>query len=101
WDATITQNDQIIRFSSNSTHALHNPAELIESSRHHDRRSTSFSLGVDGWMLGPNRQLLFWVPLGLRQPFYTPRTVLVIPRGNTELYLSRMAHGQHWRNCRD
>ncbi|KAG2093909.1 uncharacterized protein F5147DRAFT_585230, partial [Suillus discolor] len=54
----------------------------------------------DGWMIGPDRQLLFWVPPGLREPFYTPRTALVLPKGNVELDLSRMAHGERWSDCR-
>ncbi|KAG1791489.1 uncharacterized protein BJ212DRAFT_1374002, partial [Suillus subaureus] len=51
--------------------------------------------------MGPNHQLLFWVPPASRRPFYTPWTSLVIPRGHPELDLSRMAHGTHWSSCRD
>ncbi|KAG2361545.1 hypothetical protein BDR07DRAFT_1286817, partial [Suillus spraguei] len=56
-------------------------------------------LARDGWMIGPNRRLLFWVPPTFRHAFYTPQTAMVMPRGYTELDLSRMAHGQRWENC--
>ncbi|KAG1893239.1 uncharacterized protein F5891DRAFT_1067440, partial [Suillus fuscotomentosus] len=51
--------------------------------------------------MGPNHQLLFWVPLAARHAFYTPWTSLVIPRGFPELDMSRMAHGTRWSSCRD
>lgn len=41
--------------------ALRNNAELLEGIFHNDRGSTSKLLGADGWMVGPNRQLLFLV----------------------------------------
>ncbi|KAG1799539.1 hypothetical protein EV424DRAFT_1332529, partial [Suillus variegatus] len=56
-------------------------------------------LGEDGWIMGPNRRLLFWVPPASRDPFYTPPTALVIPKGGVELDLSRIAHGTHWQDC--
>ncbi|KAG2155726.1 hypothetical protein DEU56DRAFT_724843, partial [Suillus clintonianus] len=91
-----------ISFSSNPKHSLYNTAELIEGTSHDDRRSTSFSLGPDGWMLGPNRRLLFWVPPASREAFsYNPRTALVMLKGCIELDLSHMAHGTRWQRCRD
>ncbi|KAG2148811.1 hypothetical protein DEU56DRAFT_719124, partial [Suillus clintonianus] len=55
----------------------------------------------DGWMVGPNRRLLFWVPPASQHPFYSPDTAMVIPRGHVELDLSKMEHGTRWSNCRD
>ncbi|KAG1790743.1 uncharacterized protein BJ212DRAFT_1420209, partial [Suillus subaureus] len=49
----------------------------------------------------PNHQLLFWVPPASRHAFYTPWTILVIPKGYPELDLRRMAHGTQWSNCRN
>ncbi|KAG2748431.1 hypothetical protein P692DRAFT_20733605, partial [Suillus brevipes Sb2] len=79
-------------------HALPNPAELLEGS-HHESDSTPVLLD-DGWVAGADRRLLFWVPPASRRPFYYPGVALVIPSG-LEIDLSRMAHGEHWSNCRD
>lgn len=92
--------EHAVNFSPNSGHALCNTAELIANTSHNEPRSTSFSLRDDGWMVGPNNQLLFWVPPASRQAFYSPWNALVIPRGCVELDLSRMAHGSHWQDCR-
>ncbi|KAG1815703.1 uncharacterized protein BJ212DRAFT_1358125 [Suillus subaureus] len=95
-----TRNNHAICFASSLELALYNPAELLESTSHHDLNSTPVLL-KDGWMVGADRRLLFWVPPPSRQqPFYSPRTVFVIPSGQ-EIDLSRMAHGEHWSNCRD
>ncbi|KAG2074409.1 hypothetical protein BDR04DRAFT_1071309 [Suillus decipiens] len=62
--------------------------------------SAPFVLNVgSGWVSGPKRRLLFWVPPASQRPFYSPGTALVIPRC-CELDLSRMTHGQHWQKCR-
>ncbi|KAG2117744.1 hypothetical protein DEU56DRAFT_895571 [Suillus clintonianus] len=98
-----TRNNRLIRFSSNSAHALCNPTELMAGAFRDDQQSTSFILDHDGgWVVGPKQQLLFWVPPASRARFYCPRTALVIPRGACpELDLSRMSHGRHWQKCRD
>ncbi|KAG2335673.1 WD40 repeat-like protein [Suillus weaverae] len=94
-----TWNNHFFSFSSNSIHALRNTSELTEGASHDDRSSTHFLLNHDsGWMVGPKHRLLFWVLPAPRHPFYSPQTALMIPRG-PELYLSRIAHGQHWQKC--
>ncbi|KAG2057863.1 WD40 repeat-like protein, partial [Suillus hirtellus] len=95
-----TWNNRRILFSSSLRHALPNPADLPEPTPHHNSYSTPFLLHGDGWVMGPNHQLLFWVPPSSRHAFHTPWTSLVIPR-DPELDLSRMAHGTHWSSCRD
>ncbi|KAG2142737.1 WD40-repeat-containing domain protein [Suillus bovinus] len=89
-------NDAFICFSSDLTHALCDTAELLARTPLDDH---TFVLGDDGWVLGPNEQLLFWVPPGSREPFYNSRTALVVPRGGVELDLSQMAHGTRWQRC--
>ncbi|KAG2087914.1 uncharacterized protein F5147DRAFT_789730, partial [Suillus discolor] len=93
-----TANDTIISFSSDSTYALRDTTELLAGGPHNDPSSTFNCLEEDGWMVGPNCWLLFWVPPASRKPFYRPRTAFVIPRG-VELDLSCMAHGSHWQDC--
>ncbi|KAG1736947.1 hypothetical protein EDD22DRAFT_787439, partial [Suillus occidentalis] len=87
-----------ISFSSNSTHALRDTTELLAGAPHDDRMSTFALLEDDGWMMGPNRRLLFWVPPASRKPFYNPWTAFVLPRG-PDLDLSCMAHGTRWTHC--
>ncbi|KAG1817842.1 hypothetical protein EV424DRAFT_1513007 [Suillus variegatus] len=91
-------NDDFISFSSKSTYALRDNAELLASTTHDDH---TFALGDDGWVLGPNDQLLFWVPPASREAFkYNSQTAFIIPRGDVELDLSHMAHGTRWQHCR-
>jgi hypothetical protein len=55
----------------------------------------------DGWMVGADRRLLFWVPSPSReQLLYHPGTAFMITSG-LEIDLSRMSHGERWANCRD
>ncbi|KAG1811856.1 uncharacterized protein BJ212DRAFT_1434576 [Suillus subaureus] len=97
-----THDNHFICFSSSSIHALRDTSELTGGASHGDRTSTPFFLNSDsGWVVGPERRLLLWVPPASRRLFYSPGTVLVIPRGGPELDLSRMAHGQHWQKCRE
>jgi WD40 repeat protein len=98
---TNTCNIPLVCFSYNLEHALSNPADLLKPISHHNSMPTPFLLQSDGWMMGPNQQLLFWVPPAPRHAIYTPWTLLVIPRGYPELDLSRMAHGTRWSSCRD
>ncbi|KAG2741784.1 hypothetical protein P692DRAFT_20905880 [Suillus brevipes Sb2] len=77
---TNTFNNHLICFSSSSEHALSNPADIVDPTSHHNSISTPFLLQTDGWMMGPNHRLLFWVPPAPRHAIYTPWTLLVIPR---------------------
>ncbi|KAG2052433.1 hypothetical protein BDR06DRAFT_1009494, partial [Suillus hirtellus] len=97
---TYTCNHSPISFSPCLKHALPNPADLLEPASHHHSDSTPFLLQPDGWIMGPRHELLFWVPPASRHPFYTPWTLLLIPKG-PELDLSCMTHGTGWSSCRD
>ncbi|KAF8523866.1 hypothetical protein BU17DRAFT_43371 [Hysterangium stoloniferum] len=88
-----------VSFSSCSGHALCDMAQLLKGISLTDYWRTSFTLDSEGWMKGPNNRLLFWVPPGSREPFYTPFTRLIISRKAIELDLSCMAHGKHWQGC--
>jgi WD40 repeat protein len=86
-----SQNNHFNSFSSNSLHALCTTSELTEGTSPNDRGSTPFVLNVDsGWVVGPRRRLLFWVPPASRHSLKS-----------AELDLSRMAHGQLWQKCRE
>lgn len=56
---------------------------------------------VDGWMLGSNSELLFWVPPGLRTGIWRPGNTAVV--GNpitTKLNVQSFVHGEHWSLCK-
>ncbi|KAG1863998.1 WD40-repeat-containing domain protein [Suillus tomentosus] len=91
-----TANDAFISYSSNPTYSLRDTAELLTGTSYDDH---TFVLREDGWIMGPNRRLLFWVPPASQKALrYNPRTTFAIPRG-VELDLSRMAHGTRWQDC--
>ncbi|KAL4068086.1 hypothetical protein J3A83DRAFT_4256342 [Scleroderma citrinum] len=92
-----------ICFSTAVSHALQDVKQLSIGVA--EKRPTSVQQGLvthqrDGWIVGPNGQLLLWVPL-LYFPlfFYTPWASLVAPKGLCELDLSKMAHGSGWNQC--
>ena len=87
-----------IRFSSVPSHALHDEEKEL---CFHDKQAfhQCVRLHEDGWIRGPHDQLLLWVPVDKRVPFYNPGTGLVMPRGGIELDLSQMAHGSKWQAC--
>ncbi|KIM19869.1 hypothetical protein M408DRAFT_82921, partial [Serendipita vermifera MAFF 305830] len=57
----------------------------------------------DGWILGPNGELLFWIPPGIRPRICPPRNVLVIDAQKVwvSLELEFFAHGQAWSCCKN
>ncbi|KAG2073283.1 hypothetical protein BDR04DRAFT_948155, partial [Suillus decipiens] len=95
-----------VSFSPDGTRIVtgsHDKTVRLERASHDDDSSAPFCLNWDsGWVVGPKHQLLFWVPHASRNLFlYNPATTLVIPRGGPGLDLSRMAHGQYWKKCRE
>jgi len=56
---------------------------------------------VDGWVLGPHSELLFWVPPALRPGLWWPSNTAVIGAYGTRLDLRRFAHGEDWIRCKD
>ncbi|KAI0340403.1 WD40 repeat-like protein [Trametopsis cervina] len=61
---------------------------------------TDSSLMEDGWMLGFNRELLFWIAPDYRSALRKPGNKWVISGQNLELELSQFAHGPSWTGCR-
>ena len=91
----------LIHFSSSIEHALHNTHNLFFdlSDVIEDCRDLVY-LQDDGWIVGPNKKLLLWIPFSYHSSFhYTPWIRLVFPKGVPELDLSRMAHGSTWYGC--
>ncbi|KIM25798.1 hypothetical protein M408DRAFT_73853, partial [Serendipita vermifera MAFF 305830] len=55
----------------------------------------------DGWILGPNSELLFWVPPELRPKLCPLRNKLVLGGHATHLDLKHFVHGDAWTHCKD
>ncbi|KIM21165.1 hypothetical protein M408DRAFT_333630 [Serendipita vermifera MAFF 305830] len=58
------------------------------------------SLTEDGWMLGRNSELLFWVPPEIRPKLSPLRNVLTIGQA-TELDFTNFVHGKGWIHCEE
>ncbi|KIN93926.1 hypothetical protein M404DRAFT_432549 [Pisolithus tinctorius Marx 270] len=90
-----------ICFSFDPSHALLNSNLLVDESMQWKAMLVqAVKLHGDGWIRGPNGQLLLWIPPTLRSPFYSMWTTAVIPRGCCiELDLSQMVHDKEWYKC--
>ena len=53
----------------------------------------------DGWVRGPDRELLFWVPPLHRSALQRPSNVAVIGQYSTKIDFSRFVHGTSWAQC--
>ncbi|KAG2753677.1 WD40 repeat-like protein, partial [Suillus brevipes Sb2] len=98
WDAATAQQFQEhtkIHSSASSLRIHHTMC-----SGHHTMCS-GLVVPQNGWMMGADGGLLFWVPYPTRdQPFHSTGTIFAIPSG-LDIDLSRMSHGERWANCRD
>ncbi|KAI0340420.1 hypothetical protein BDW22DRAFT_1486253 [Trametopsis cervina] len=76
-----------------------------------EHNATSSSTGVlpytdsspmeEGWVLGPQDELLFWIAPEYRAALRKPGNTWVISARNLELDFSRLVHGKSWTDCRD
>ncbi|KAI0340424.1 WD40 repeat-like protein [Trametopsis cervina] len=62
---------------------------------------TASSPMEDGWLLGPNRELLFWIAPDYRTGLRKPGNNWIISARTLELDLSQFAHGRSWTECQD
>jgi hypothetical protein len=53
----------------------------------------------DGWIRGPQSQMLLWVPHEYRNKLWLPRMKLLIGERPIMLDLSMFTHGKHWHEC--
>jgi hypothetical protein len=57
---------------------------------------------IDGWVLGPNSELLFWVPPELRDGLWRPNNVAIMCNSIvTKLDLKHFVHGESWTLCKE
>ncbi|KAF9460309.1 WD40-repeat-containing domain protein [Collybia nuda] len=55
---------------------------------------------VDSWVLGPDKELLFWLPTWNAAIAFSPRNPLVIADKVATLDYSNFVHGSSWMKCR-
>jgi hypothetical protein len=57
---------------------------------------------TNGWVLGPNSELLFWVPPEWRDRLWRPNNVAIISSSiTTKLDLNDFVHGAAWTLCKE
>jgi hypothetical protein len=62
---------------------------------------TDMSPFQDGWMRGPNDELLFWIPPDYRSSIWRPGNISIIGRMVTLLDFRHFTHGTDWGKCFD
>jgi len=74
---------------------------IVQDANHSLLPFTDGSSMQDGWILGPNSELLFWVPPILRDGLFWPRNKLVLGAIiTTKLDFTCFVHGEQWINCK-
>jgi WD40 repeat protein len=53
----------------------------------------------DGWVVGPQGELLIWVPHGIREGFFLPRNVSIMGAETTKVDWANFPHGEAWTKC--
>lgn len=96
WDAS---SDPLVplSFSQHAKHACPQ-SELFKTARI-CRAILSSSDIEDGWVIGPNNELLFWVPPQIRRGLCWPRTKAILGATMHTLDLSTFEHGAMWTRC--
>lgn len=62
--------------------------------------SMDSEISVDGWLLGPHGELLFWVPEGRRQSLWRPCLMHISAKNITRLNFDSFVHGSRWTECK-
>ena len=55
----------------------------------------------NGWMLGTNAELLFWVPPSYHVGLWRPGNTAVIAEHVTKIDLGQFVHGTSWQQCKE
>jgi hypothetical protein len=73
--------------------------EGLSTNEHHQIIGDSSRL-VNGWIRGPNSELLFWVPSQNRKGLFRARNVAVLSvKAPTVLDLRKIVYGRAWEKC--
>ena len=56
--------------------------------------------GMMGWIVGPDSELIFWVPLSHQLGLWWPENVAVMSSNVTKLDFNQFRQGRPWQQCR-
>ena len=88
-------------YSGSHTPRIHNIVDLVAKHRNADHGYEPVLQDMmDGWMMGQDRELLFWVPLEHRRVLCLPHMETIGDRP-TKMDLSRFRYGNKWTECID
>ncbi|KIK44579.1 hypothetical protein CY34DRAFT_802567 [Suillus luteus UH-Slu-Lm8-n1] len=96
WDIDFLNRHRPLCFSSDSIHTLHSASSFLPDSE----TSAPSGPNEEGWVVGPEGRLLFYIPLHFHPVTYAPGNTLVIPNNALQLDLSHVEHGTSWHKCR-
>ncbi|KIJ52229.1 hypothetical protein M422DRAFT_776348 [Sphaerobolus stellatus SS14] len=85
-----------ISFSPHTDHAL-NLSPLIQD-KIVSLDSITFN-SITGWILGPHKEHIFWIPPSYRDRIWVPRYLQLIGMQPATLDLSQLPHGSSWTQC--
>ncbi|KIJ40581.1 hypothetical protein M422DRAFT_173569, partial [Sphaerobolus stellatus SS14] len=97
WD--INSHTEYIAFSSNPKHQINIPSIIHNSQCKLDYSNVYFD-NQTGWIYGPQKELLFWIPSPYRD-LWLPRNTAVIGKKVVTLDLSQLPPGTAWTECWD
>jgi len=99
--AFIRDGTELVSYSYSGTMKIYNIANLAAKHRNATHGYELILRGIrDGWVIDPDDELLFWIPLEHRQ-------VLCLPRGETvgaqptKVDLATFTYGSKWTECVD
>jgi hypothetical protein len=53
----------------------------------------------DGWVIGKQEELLFWVPPSHQENLWRPGNSLIIGENVTKVDFGHFVHGESWQRC--
>ncbi|KIJ44834.1 hypothetical protein M422DRAFT_167727, partial [Sphaerobolus stellatus SS14] len=96
WDAN--PHPEHIAFSPNPKHCINIPNITHNSQQKMDYNNVYFNKWT-GWICGPQKELLFWIPPSYRKGLHLPRYKASMGLKAVTLDLSQLPHGTSWTDC--
>lgn len=103
WSVSFSPDGKRIVSGSSDRTICVRDSQLNDSLTGIDSVSSESIQRQNGWVLGPNAELLFWIPPEIRIQLSSLPCTLVIDKRQvwTILDLTHFVHGQEWSRCKD